>query len=131
MGTRKCAIDDCNRLEFRVSGFCLKHKDGIPISIEVNTSNLPQFESEETSTIRLQRTNEIDLANNVKKKKDAAFSATSAVVLFITGILFYHNDEKFVGECCGFFSLALGFWFLILFLVYSAGISKNIELTKS
>ena len=28
MGERKCAYEDCNALEFRTSGFCLRHKDG-------------------------------------------------------------------------------------------------------
>ena len=28
MGERKCAFDGCNALEFRTSGYCLRHKDG-------------------------------------------------------------------------------------------------------
>ena len=28
MGERKCAYEGCNALEFRTSGFCLRHKDG-------------------------------------------------------------------------------------------------------
>ena len=28
MGENKCAYDGCNALEFRTSGYCLKHKDG-------------------------------------------------------------------------------------------------------
>ena len=30
MGERKCAFEDCNALEFRTSGYCLRHKDGNP-----------------------------------------------------------------------------------------------------
>ena len=28
MGDRKCEFDGCNALEFRTSGYCLRHKDG-------------------------------------------------------------------------------------------------------
>ncbi len=28
MGERKCAVEGCNALEFRTSGFCLRHKEG-------------------------------------------------------------------------------------------------------
>ena len=28
MGERKCAYEGCNALEFRTSGYCLRHKDG-------------------------------------------------------------------------------------------------------
>ena len=28
MGDRKCDFDGCNALEFRTSGYCLRHKDG-------------------------------------------------------------------------------------------------------
>ena len=30
MGDRKCAYEGCNALEFRTSGYCLRHKDGNP-----------------------------------------------------------------------------------------------------
>ena len=30
MGERNCAIEGCNALEFRASGYCLRHKDGRP-----------------------------------------------------------------------------------------------------
>ena len=43
MGKRKCALEGCNALEFRTSGYCLRHKDGetdeknqIEISVESN-----------------------------------------------------------------------------------------------
>ena len=29
MGDRKCAFDGCNALEFRTSGYCLRHKGGL------------------------------------------------------------------------------------------------------
>ena len=30
MGERKCEFDGCNALEFRTSGYCLRHKGGLP-----------------------------------------------------------------------------------------------------
>ena len=30
MGERKCAFDGCNALEFRTTGYCLRHRDGEP-----------------------------------------------------------------------------------------------------
>ena len=50
MGQRKCAKDGCNRLEFRVSGFCLKHKDSIvprskPESILIKSSDITDHQS--------------------------------------------------------------------------------------
>ena len=30
MGDRKCEFDGCNALEFRTSGYCLRHKGGSP-----------------------------------------------------------------------------------------------------
>ena len=30
MGERKCAFEGCNALEFRTSGYCLRHKGGLP-----------------------------------------------------------------------------------------------------
>ena len=31
MGDRKCGFDGCNALEFRTSGYCLRHKGGLPV----------------------------------------------------------------------------------------------------
>ena len=43
-------MDGCNRLEFRVSGFCLKHKDSIvsrtkPESISIESSEIADYQS--------------------------------------------------------------------------------------
>ena len=44
MGERKCGFEGCNALEFRTTGYCLRHKDGergeknrIEISVESNS----------------------------------------------------------------------------------------------
>ena len=46
MGERKCAFDGCNALEFRTSGYCLRHKDGraeeSPLMEESGVSEIPE-----------------------------------------------------------------------------------------
>jgi hypothetical protein len=46
VGERKCVFDGCNALEFRTSGFCLRHKDGrtesIPLNKESEASEIPE-----------------------------------------------------------------------------------------
>ena len=47
MGERKCAFEGCNALEFRTSGYCLRHKGGLPPEINSTpgkTSQKPLFE---------------------------------------------------------------------------------------
>jgi len=40
VGERKCAFDGCNALEFRTSGYCLRHKDGS--AEESGVSEIPE-----------------------------------------------------------------------------------------
>jgi len=40
MGERKCAYEGCNALEFRTSGYCLRHKDGNPQEKSPAISNI-------------------------------------------------------------------------------------------
>jgi hypothetical protein len=46
VGDRKCAFDCCNALEFRTSGYCLRHKDGraesTPLKKESDASEIPE-----------------------------------------------------------------------------------------
>lgn len=46
MGERKCAFDCCNALEFRTSGYCLRHKDeraeSTPLKKESDVSEIPE-----------------------------------------------------------------------------------------
>jgi len=53
MGDNKCAYDSCNALEFRTSGYCLKHKDGPKTTLisEINpikSETLEEFDMVET-----------------------------------------------------------------------------------
>ena len=42
MGDKKCAFEGCNALEFRTTGYCLRHKGGIP---DVNVIALRETDS--------------------------------------------------------------------------------------
>ena len=39
MGERKCAYEGCNALEFRTSGYCLRHKNGNPLEKRSSAPN--------------------------------------------------------------------------------------------
>jgi len=49
MGERKCAFEGCNALEFRTTGYCLRHKDGNPDEKVPAISNI---ESPESTSIK-------------------------------------------------------------------------------
>ena len=39
MGSRKCDFEGCNALEFRTSGYCLRHKGGLPEEKRIYSTN--------------------------------------------------------------------------------------------
>ena len=45
MGENKCAFEGCNALEFRTTGYCLRHKDGTPDEKTPAISNIDSTES--------------------------------------------------------------------------------------
>tara|TARA_B100001109_G_C18851701_1_gene469606 strand:- start:716 stop:1171 length:456 start_codon:yes stop_codon:yes gene_type:complete len=57
MGDNKCAYDGCNALEFRTSGYCLKHKDG-PKTILIS----------EVNPIKKEISEDIDMINSPNPK---------------------------------------------------------------
>ena len=46
VGERTCAFDGCNSLEFRTTGFCLKHKDDVKLKTEKNQTKFAKNKSE-------------------------------------------------------------------------------------
>ena len=50
MGERKCAFEGCNALEFRTSGYCLRHKGGLP-NEKTSFSETPEKTRPEPVTI--------------------------------------------------------------------------------
>jgi len=51
MGDNKCAYEGCNALEFRTSGYCLRHKDGPKTTLIGEINPLKKEISEEISII--------------------------------------------------------------------------------
>jgi len=45
VGENKCAFEGCNALEFRTTGYCLRHKDGTPDEKTPAISNIDSTES--------------------------------------------------------------------------------------
>ena len=39
VGSRKCDFEGCNALEFRTSGYCLRHKGGLPEEKRIYSTN--------------------------------------------------------------------------------------------
>ena len=48
MGDRKCAFEACNALEFRATGYCLRHKGGVPDEKNFNVSALQEKDSRQS-----------------------------------------------------------------------------------
>ena len=46
MGERKCAFEGCNALEFRTSGYCLRHKGGLPDEKNTKITSTPENTSQ-------------------------------------------------------------------------------------
>ncbi len=47
MGDRKCAFEGCNALEFRATGYCLRHKGGVLNVKHFNFSDLEEKDSKQ------------------------------------------------------------------------------------
>ena len=50
MGERKCAFEGCNALEFRTSGYCLRHKGGLPDEKNPKITSTPEKTSQKPIT---------------------------------------------------------------------------------
>ena len=50
MGERKCAFEGCNALEFRTSGYCLRHKGGLPDEKNPVITSTPEKTSQKPIT---------------------------------------------------------------------------------
>ena len=51
MGENKCAFEGCNALEFRTTGYCLRHKDGNPDEKTPAISNIDSTESTSVKSV--------------------------------------------------------------------------------
>jgi len=55
MGERKCAFEGCNALEFRTSGYCLRHKNGTPLEEKLNATDMSVIPTTESPSFSWRR----------------------------------------------------------------------------
>ena len=110
MGDNKCAYDGCNALEFRTSGYCLKHKAG-PKTILIS----------EINPIKKEISEDIDLIKSPDKKYNnfiwfpiGLFAGPAIAIIMITISEFLFDIG---GEGIAVFSICV-----ILPLIYIIGI---------
>jgi len=96
MGERNCASEGCNALEFRTSGFCLRHKDGAPIN---KGGSLTKASSDESG---------------IETYPTPSFKKLIGIILMIIGALLsltgfvWLFDNYVVGQMAGAFLLVIG-----------------------
>ena len=90
MGERKCAFESCNALEFRTTGYCLRHKDG--------------FANEKKPTI-----------SNIDSAKSNSIKSFFGIILIIiglpmsiTGLIWMMDDTYVVTQMAGIIVLFIG-----------------------
>ena len=113
MGQRKCAKDGCNRLEFRVSGFCLKHKDSIvsrskPESILIESSEITEPQSKKpgpSSNPTVEKKERVSDARS--RKSDSKGKKTDIAVKNPK------DDSRGLIALMGFFLILFGFFGMI------------------
>ena len=88
MGNSKCKHENCNALEYRTSGYCLKHKKAAPESIFIVTSNLDEEGNQ------IQKNNHQSSDNVVNNKSDYSSKKKNK--------LFYHLNQVQVMRQLGF-----------------------------
>ena len=113
MGQRKCAKDGCNRLEFRVSGFCLKHKDSIasrskPESILIESSEITDYQSKQPERSSNPTVEKKERASDARStKSDSKGKKTDIAVKNPK------DDSRGLIGLMGFFLILFGFFGII------------------
>ena len=90
MGERKCAFEDCNALEFRTKGYCLRHIDGVANEKNPTISNIDSAKS-----------------NSIK----SFFGIILIIIglpMSITGIIWMMDDAYVVTQMAGIIILFIG-----------------------
>ena len=90
MGERKCAFEDCNALEFRTKGYCLRHIDGVANEKNPTISNIDSAKS-----------------NSIK-----SFIGIILIIIglpmSITGLIWMMDDTYIVTQMAGIIVLFIG-----------------------
>ncbi len=87
MGERKCAYDGCNALEFRTTGYCLRHNNGATLEKEKEESTHSQ------STVNLQNNLEINNLSQIILGLISPFIITFSLLMLFPPCLFWCSDD--------------------------------------
>ena len=107
MGERKCAFEGCNALEFRTTGYCLRHKGGLPEE-KIAYSVTPDEDGQEIIPDPL-----------LIPKIALAYVPFVVFLLFLTSL----GSDAFAGYSIFLSSGACLFVFLPLYAVYLVGLT--------
>lgn len=134
MGKSKCKHENCNALEYRTSGYCLKHKKAAPESIFIVTSKLDEEGNQ------IQKNNHQSSDNVVNNKSDYSSKQivlplkpssgnATAGILGISGfcflILVINIDEILFGDGEIFCLICFGGLFTIIFILLNYSNAKS------
>lgn len=113
MGQRKCAKDGCNRLEFRVSGFCLKHKDSIasrskPESILIESSEITDPQSKKPGPSSNPTVEKKERVSDARSRKSDSKGKKTDIVVNDS-----KEDNRVQNGLLGFFLMLFGFFGII------------------
>ena len=90
MGERECGFEDCNALEFRTTGYCLRHKDTVANEKNPTISNIVSAKS-----------------NSIK----SFFGIILIIIglpMSITGLIWMMDDTYVVTQMAGIIVLLIG-----------------------
>ncbi len=90
MGERKCAFEGCNALEFRTSGYCLRHKDGNTDEKAPAISNIGSIKP-----------------NSIKSFCGVILIIIGAPML-VTGVIWFLDDTYVLSQMAGIIMLLIG-----------------------
>ena len=88
MGERKCAYDGCNALEFRTTGYCLRHNNGATLEKEKEESTHSQ------STVNLQNNLEINNLSQIILGLISPFIITFSLLILFPPCLFWCSNVQ-------------------------------------
>ena len=113
MGQRKCAKDGCNRLEFRISGFCLKHKDSIvsrskPESILIESSEITDYQSKQPERSSNTTVEKKELVSDARSTKSDSKGKKTDIVVNDS-----KEDNRVQNGLLGFFLMLFSFFGII------------------
>ena len=99
MGENKCAFEGCNALEFRTTGYCLRHKDG---NLDEKTPSISNIDSTESISIKS--------IFGFIKSVFGFILMMFGITMIITGVVWFMDDgpSVVVSQMAGIIMLMIG-----------------------